>query len=160
MVDQTESRKPKTSSYDNDARVAEIIKLVTAGEFQPGRSHNELAAKWGVTPFRVSEFVTQAMRFIRLVRGNLETEIERKLAGIEDLRRRALEAGEIHNAIAADKLYLMAIGGLITKRDVTVRSSEPAKLSEAELLEQLRSEQEERARAISELEEKVRESAH
>jgi hypothetical protein len=51
-------------------------------------------------------------------------------------------------------------GALVQRHEVKATTSTTSKLSEAELLEQLRAEQEERARAIAELEEKVRETAH
>lgn len=116
-------------SLEIDCRVEHILGLITRGEFVAGRTHRELAEKWGVKVERVSKLVTDAMRLQRLFRPSLEDDINRRLACIEEDRRLAASkvkhfaykgevlderpAPDVASMIAADRLYLETIGALV-----------------------------------------------
>lgn len=115
-----------------DQRVAHISRLIERGQWMPGKHHRKLAMRWGLSVQTVSHYVSMAMRCIRLARdGKLQEEVDQRLMAILEDRRLASKRikhvviGEHHyeypdpdtkSMLAADRLYLEAIGALVRMR--------------------------------------------
>lgn len=115
-----------------DRRVSYVAKLIERGEWVGGKHHRRLAKRWGIEVEQVSHYVSQAMRCIRLAReGKLQEEVDQRLMAILEDRRLASKRikhvviGEHHyeypdpdtkSMLAADRLYLEAIGALVRMR--------------------------------------------
>lgn len=104
------------SDLEMDQRLRIIVEMITGGTFKTGKSNKELADLWGVSEGIVQRAVAEAVRYIRLSQGDLDDIIERKLAGIEDIRTRALAVKDWKAALEADRLYLSALGARLMRR--------------------------------------------
>jgi hypothetical protein len=55
----------RASLTPREQRVDEVLALMQAGEWHPGRTHQRLAMKWGVNPGTVEHIAAEANRLLR-----------------------------------------------------------------------------------------------
>ena len=55
----------RASQTPREQRIDEVLRLMQAGAWDPGRSHQALAQKWGVHPGTVEHIAAEANRLLR-----------------------------------------------------------------------------------------------
>jgi hypothetical protein len=151
------SRAPERDVETTRAeRIDYIVRAMTEGRWSAGKSHQELAERWGLHPRTVSEYAGAASAIIDRMGTPLEDFVEAKLAELETMHRvamsrerlvrvRCLACGQgsderapdpdVKGAAEAVRLQLQARGALVQRHEVAVRPY--ANLSEAELAERM-----------------------
>lgn len=156
-------RKPKERSdgkpsvtpargYDLDAVVREVAGMMARCQWVTGKSHQELADRYGVTPVAVQAWAAQASRHLRLLASEDPEHIRMEIvAGIQHVRTVALGKirkfsnvhGEVieyadpdcRTALSTFELLAKAYGVLVEKHEHKVNLGE---WTEEQLLEELR----------------------
>lgn len=96
---------------------------MTSGQWIPGKSHGEVAAKFGVSPATVKDWATSASRVIRLsLEGDLQDIRARMLATLDTVVSRALrkKSPDLRAAVSAIDTQGKLLGIQMQKHDVTI----------------------------------------
>lgn len=132
------AREQRTVS--SDAGVSACIELMTRGHWVSGRSHAEVAKKYGVSPRTVEDWATSASRVIRLaIEGDKESIRARMVATLEDVQRRAL-AGKSKGELKAAVMAIDSGARLLGLVDGKKRDAPPPEynaLSDEQMLERV-----------------------
>ena len=100
--------------------VQHISRMMAAGQWETGASHDAVAATFGVSPRTVEGWAIQASRVIRALQGDGE-ELRARLGALLELHERgARNANERKNAIMAIKV----MADVMLPRRVEVKGSE------------------------------------
>lgn len=99
-----------------DAIVRGIVDDMCAGKWQTGVSHRILADTHGVELKTVQGWAARAAAIIRQCRGNGDEIRDQIVAGVEDIRRRALESKDLRNALSAYELQAKLLGSMATAK--------------------------------------------
>ncbi len=125
-----------------------IMTLMLHREWNPGASHKELAAKWGVAPRTVGDRALEASRVIRLAaKKPVEDFVAEALVELDSLAAEARALGKPRDAAYCIELKGKMLGAFVTKTQ-EVPADEVAKMSDEEKLAAHR-------KAVAELEQKV-----
>lgn len=147
------SATPARAREDADEGVRECLRLMTSGQWVAGQSHEEVAAKHGVSPATVKNWATNASRIIRLATDEAKEDIRARLvATLDNIVKTAMQkqgcavgkTGEAHYFDAPDlRAAVSAVEtsakllGLITNRHEVTQKPHVAHLTKEEHLEEL-----------------------
>lgn len=95
---------PGRDSGQADEGVRHIVRLMSAGQWETGASHDAVAATFGVSVRTVEGWAIQASRCLRLLQGDGDEFRARMIALLEMHERGARNANERKNAILAIKV--------------------------------------------------------
>jgi len=122
------NRARNTDRQTRDARVNRVIAMMVNGQWHGAKSSHELAAEFGVSFHCVHEYAREANSVIRRAFGPEDREALREqfMLGIEALKARALEKGDLRTALGTFDLVARVAGLITQKVDAQVSQGVPS----------------------------------
>lgn len=93
-----------------DQRIDEIVSLMLHNKWEPKKTTFELAQKWGCTLTAIAKAADRAADRIVVATGTMQRKVEHHLAELDEIKEKAMKAGQYTAAVRSVELKLKVTG--------------------------------------------------